>query len=243
MVLRQHIGDCSDCRAWVEQAAELEAALSQLPAPAQGQAKAQLLARLSQSPPAQVSSTDGHRRNWRWRSVGASVGLAAAVMLGVLIYQLGRPSSSSRPTVAEAAAYPLLQRVVEHDIALARATHPVQRIQILSELAETLAQETGALARIASAEELRDLARWYTKVVERGLIPQAEQWIAHRPAERERQQVLEAARRLEMSATSTEQLLTTVPPHAEPILRHLVQAARDGEQKLKRLSRGERGAG
>lgn len=232
--LRGHSERCPDCHLWFEQAVELEESLSRLSAPSSARAKAQLLAQLQQSTPSWARALPLRRSAVLWQRIFTGAGLAAAILAAVVVYRVW-PERSGEAPVAEAPPYPLLQRVVEHDLSLARAASPAQRIQALSELAETLAQETGTLARIASADELRDLVRWYNKVVERGLVPQAEEWIAHRPLERERRQLLEAAEKLAASAAAAEVLLAEVPPHAQPVLRHLVQTAREGEQKLKRL--------
>jgi hypothetical protein len=129
-----------------------------------------------------------------------------------------------------------LQQLVAHDVALARATTVGQRLQALSALADTVAQETHALARIATPEELRELVRWYDKVVERGLLQQAEEWVHQMQTEQERRQLLATAARLAATAQATEEMLDTVPPHAQLVLRQLAQTAREGEHKLKRLS-------
>jgi hypothetical protein len=44
------------------------------------------------------------------------------------------------------------------------------------------------------------------------------------------------AGRLAATAQATENLLDTVPPHAQLVLRQLAQTAREGEHKIKRLS-------
>lgn len=240
--LRPHWEQCADCRVWAEQAAELESALGQLKAPPSRGGKARLLAQLRQaseavpsfrghSPKSQKTSWGRKRRAWLMTS-GA---LAAALVLVVLYYS--GSGTAPQPAVASSGApYPFLQQLVAHDVALARASTAGQRVQALSALADTVAQETHALARIASPEELRELVRWYDKVVERGLIQQAEEWAARMQTERERQQLLETAGRLAATAQATENMLDTVPPHAQMLLRQLAQTAREGEHKIKRLS-------
>lgn len=242
--LRQHAEQCADCRVWAEQAAELESALGQLQVPPSSGGKARLLAQLRpafgtipsslrHSPP-RPSRFPG--RQWRLRAwlITAGAVVAAAVVVGIYV---GGSGSGPQPEVASSGVpYPFLQQLVAHDVALARANTAAQRLQALSALADTVAQETQALARIASPEELRELVRWYDKVVERGLIQQAEEWAAQMQTERERQQLLEMAGRLAATAQATENLLDTVPPHAQLVLRQLAQTAREGEHKIKRLS-------
>ncbi|MCX8139557.1 MAG: hypothetical protein N3E46_07725 [Gemmataceae bacterium] len=244
--LRQHSQQCADCRVWAEQAAELESALSQLRVPPSSGGKAHLLAQLgpasgaipssfcrSPAPESQKAPRQGHGKLRSWLMTAGA--LAAALVLAVLYYA-GSGSRPQREVASSEAPYPFLQQLVAHDVALARANTPGQRLQALSALADTVAQETQALARIASPEELRELVRWYDKVVERGLIQQAEEWAAQMQTERERQQLLEMAGRLAATAQATENLLDTVPPHAQLVLRQLAQTAREGEHKIKRLS-------
>jgi len=251
--LRRHQQHCPDCRVWAEQAAELEHAVSQLQAPPSGSSKAQFLQRLRQTDsPTLISRSrrdrshqshqDGartlplpSRRGWWWWTVAGA--LAASLLVGVLAYQRSGSGPSPQPEVVRSVPpYPFVQQLVAHDVALARANTASQRLQALSALADTVAQETQALARIATAEELRELVRWYDKVVERGLLQQAQEWIEQMQTEQERQQLLATAERLAATAQATEKILDTVPPHAQSVLRQLAQTAREGEHKLKRLS-------
>jgi|YNPBryunderm2012_1023409.scaffolds.fasta_scaffold26628_1 hypothetical protein len=247
--LRRHQQHCPDCRAWAEQAAELEKALSQLPVPPSGNSKAHFLKGLQQteSPTLIPRSRRDHsrqdgtgtrslrsRRRWWWTVAGA---LAASLLVGVLAYHRSGSGPSPQPEVARSVPpYPFVQQLVAHDVALARANTASQRLQALSALADTVAQETQALARIATAEELRELVRWYDKVVERGVLQQAQEWIEQMQTEQERQQLLATAERLAATAQAMEKILDTVPPHAQSVLRQLAQTAREGEHKLKRLS-------
>ncbi|MCS7022327.1 MAG: hypothetical protein NZ703_03710 [Gemmataceae bacterium] len=237
--LRRHSQVCVECQLWAEQARELEEALRRLPVPAAPNGKAQLLALL------QVEGRTGNdpqlpqRRavsRWTGWHLAGWVSLAAAVLVAVVVYRWPAERTGQQPPVVEPPPYLFLRQVVDHDVALARAHTAEQRLRILTSLAETLVQETQALARIAAADELRDLVRWYDKVIERGVLVQAGEWAAQMQSERDRQPLLESAHRLAATAQAVEQLLGDVPPHAQPVLRQLVRSARQGEDHLKRLS-------
>ena len=112
-------------------------------------------------------------------------GLAAAVLVVLGAWAIfPRPG---KPVTAQSLPDdPFLKKIVQRDLALAKANTPADRLQVLSGLADDLSVQARSLARVASPDELRDLAWWYDRVVKDAMIKQAENVpaFAMAPAER-----------------------------------------------------------
>jgi hypothetical protein len=92
------------------------------------------------------------------------------------------------------------------------------------------------MARIASGDELKEMATWYEKVVKDGLASQARE-LRQQPVgipEAEKVKLLESyAARLQAEARITEELMNEVPPESQRALRRILEAAREGEKTLR----------
>ncbi|MCS6864806.1 MAG: hypothetical protein RMJ56_18420 [Gemmataceae bacterium] len=244
--LQQHVLHCAACHAWAQQAARLEALVAQLPVPpAPGQKKDALLGELISAepliqPPARLTalyrSASDSRRFLRRNTMYLS-GLAAAILVAVAVYSFTpRPHRHQHDEVTQAEDYPLLRKIVHGNTALARADSLPRKLEVLAQMADDIAADTRGMARIASGDELRDMAGWYEKIVKDGLASQARE-LRKQPVgipEAEKTRLLESyAARLQADARMTEQLLQEVPPESQRALRRLLEAAREGEKTLR----------
>jgi hypothetical protein len=238
--LRAHVAGCAACQAWAQQAARLEGLIEQLPAPpAPADRKTVLVGKLVRGEPltAQPLATPAQPREsvleYLQRNALVVGGLAAAVLIALGVWAFF-PKSGPKPEMAAIPDDPFLKKMVQRDLALARAKTPVERLQTLSGMAEDLSGQARALARVASADELRDLAHWYDKVVKNALVKQAETMPIHAMDQGVRQKEYQAlAEKLAETAAETDKLLATVPPDAKPALQKIADSARDGQKKLK----------
>jgi hypothetical protein len=240
--LLEHVAGCAGCRVWAEQAARLEGLLERLPVPpAPADKKSDLIADLDRGPVAVPARRPFAAPSFFRRNAALVGGLAAsvAVALGAWLLLSG---NGSAPIVARTPTpkHPFLEKVVKHDVALAKADTPAKRLEVFDGLAGDISAEARGLARIANAEELRDVAQWYDRVVKKGMMPQAEQLagadLVVPPAERKSR--LEAlAGKLAATANETEKAATEVPQDAKPTLQRIATTARDAEKKLRELAR------
>jgi len=240
--LRAHLTACPDCLAWWGHAARVEGFLARLPVPpAPADKKADLLADLTTGPViARVPVVA--RRPGRGRLVGALAspgwkyagGLAAAVLVAVGGWALLRPGKTPEVVRAAPAKYPLLDHVVQSDLALARESSPARRLELLGGLADTLSAETRTLARVADPDELKELSEWFRKVVDDGIVRQAERLPPHAVTQEARRALFEQlAARLARTGDEADRAAGESPPHARPALRTIADTARDGRAKLR----------
>ncbi len=240
-VLQRHAAACPACQKWAEQAARLEGALARLPVLLpDGQQRAQRQADIaSRSVPRAVASPRRATRpaGWPSRRWAVPLGLAASVLLlagGWLLVE--QWSERPEPPLAATPSYPFLERVVQHQVRLARVRKPEERVAVLSDLAEEVEAEARVLARLAGANELRDLARWYDKLVKQGIVRHTEEWVSSRPPPDRQQRLRQWTERLQAAAERAEQMVPQVPPHAQPALQQMAASARDAAETLQRLS-------
>jgi hypothetical protein len=242
--LREHIAGCSTCQGWAKQAARLEALLEQLPAPpAPADRKAALVDHLTRGEPIITRSLamPAQPRESRLlvflRENSTLVGgLAAAVLIAFGVWAI-IPKGGPKPTMAQSMPDdPFLKKIVQRDVALAKADTPARRLQVLGGMADDLSTQAHNLARAASADELRDLANWYEKVVKEAIVKQAEtlRGATLTPAEATaRGETLGTlSKQLGDTADETDKLLGAVPPQAKPALQKIADSARDGQKKL-----------
>jgi hypothetical protein len=125
----------------------------------------------------------------------------------------------------------LAARLVDLDLQLAATKDPGRRLAILADLAETLGAESMFLAHADGAKELTDVARWYDKVVSKGVVDRARAV----PME-ERQETLDPVwRLLQARGQAADQLARKAPAALAEPLRQVAAAARRGSQELKQL--------
>jgi hypothetical protein len=240
-LFREHLESCPACLAWWKQAARLEGLLEQLPAPPPpADKKTALIDELTSVGPVirtipRPAAVD--RPLITRRMLAYAGGLAAAVLVGVGVWLAVRPSNRPEaPTVAQ--RYPLLTSVREKNVALSRAETPAKRLEILGGLADDLAAETRSLARVANPEELNELAGWYRRVVNDGIVRQAENLPRHGITPDQKRTLLEGlAARLAETGAEAERLANEAPPESKPALKRIAETAREGQQRLTRLSR------
>jgi hypothetical protein len=132
--------------------------------------------------------------------------------------------------------YPLLKNVTQRQVALANADTPAKKLRALGGLADDLSAEARDLARVASADELQDIARWYGQVKE-NLVEQAQNIPLHAmvPAEKEKE-FQQLAKKLGETAAEVERVAAEVSPDAKPALQRIINTARDGETKFQALA-------
>src|SRR5262245_60651071 len=169
--IREHVVACAACRVWAEQAGRLEALLERLPVPPPpADKKAVVVGELHRGPavaePAFPLHQEGASPFRRFLKENGTLigGLAAAVVVAVAAWWL-YPKNGPKPDMAQPTPeYPLLKNLTQREVALANATTPDKKLRALGGLADDLSTEAGRLARVASADELQDLARWYGEV-------------------------------------------------------------------------------
>lgn len=237
--LRGHVAGCAACRAWAEHAARLEGLLERLPVPpAPADKKAVLLADLSrpavtEPAPRRASAFEFVRRN-----AALVGGLAAAVLIASGAW-LFSGKAGPNPEVAEAPPPrdPFLEKMVQLNVALAKADTHAKKLEVLGAQSDTLTAEARSLARLASPDELKDFVRWYEKT-KTTLVDQAAKYnaqpLAADPVLRKKQ-LADLARKLEATAAEMRKAAGEVPPGAKPVLERIADTARDGQAALQKL--------
>ncbi|HEY1192040.1 MAG TPA: hypothetical protein VGE74_30705 [Gemmata sp.] len=242
-VLLAHVAGCSACRAWARKAAQLESLLEQLPVPPAPREKKEALIGelLAADPVIQPPVVPATRPSFVTVAVRvlrqnrAYVGgIAAAVLVVVgLVWSLNR-TKPPQTEFAEPQKHPLLDKLVNRDVALARAETPTKRLEVLGGMAEDLAGETRGMARIASPTELKDLARLYDKVVKDGIVRQAKELPIHMDRG-EKQRLLDGLKtRLEADAAEADKVAREAPQDSQPALKRVADTAREGARELAR---------
>lgn len=244
--LREHVAGCAACQGWAQQAARLEGLLEQLPAPpASADRKAALVSQLTGGEPIitrplarPTAPREFHAIEFLRRNATLIGGLAAAVLVALGVWALV-PKNGPKPEMASMPDDPFLKKMVQRDLALAKADTPSRRLQVLGGMADDLSAQARNLARVASPDELREIADWYDKVVKNAIVKQAEkmQDVTLPPAEaKSRAETFNAlTKQLGDAANETDKLLGSVPPEAKPALQKIVNAARDGQKTLEQV--------
>ncbi|MBY0514118.1 MAG: hypothetical protein K2P78_09435 [Gemmataceae bacterium] len=239
--LRGHVAGCAACRAWWQQAARLERLVEQLPAPPPpADKKATLIGELTDAGPVirSVPRAQAAGRPFVSRQVLTYAGgLAAAVLVGVGLWLVVRPSGKPEVAQAPAPRHPLLDKVMQRDLALMRANKPEQKLDILGLLADDLAGETRSLSRAATPDELNELAGLYKQVVNDGLVKQAEGIGPNALTPDQRKALFDRhAARLADTGAEADRAAAEAPPESKPALKRIADAARDGQRKLSKLA-------
>jgi hypothetical protein len=242
--LRDHIAGCSACQGWAKQAARLEALLEQLPAPpAPADRKAALVDQLTRGEPiitrplAMPAQPRESRLLVFLRENATQVGgLAAAVLIAFGIWAI-IPKGGPKPELTQSIPDdPFLKKIVQRDLALAKADTPAKRLQVLGGMADDLSTQAHNLARVASPDELRELANWYDKVVKEAIVKQAETLrgatLTPSEATARGETLGSLSKQLGETADETDKLLGAVPPQAKPALQKIADSAREGQKKL-----------
>jgi hypothetical protein len=151
------------------------------------------------------------------------------------------PKAGPKPELAEASPeHPFLKKISQRNVALARTESPREKFQTLAGLTEDLSAEAVALARVASPDDLKDIARWFDRVVKDGMVRQAERMPEHAMPAAERQAEFAAlARKLGETAAQTETATAEVAPEARAALERIRDSARFGQRKMSELAGGK----
>lgn len=243
--LREHVAGCPGCQAWWKQAVRLDRFLEQLPAPpAPADKKAAMLDELAAAGPVIRSIPAVDRGTGRpvfvklfaVPGVKYAVGLAAAVLIAVGGWMAFRTDKG--PPIAQPSSPrdPFLEKIVKRNVALAQTKAPDERMVALAGLADDLSAETRGLARIADQDDLRELSGLFQKVVNDGIVRQAERLPPHALTPTQKQALLEKlSATLDGAKQQADQAARESPPHAQPALKTISDTARDGQTKLKAL--------
>jgi hypothetical protein len=235
--LRDHVAGCPACLAWWKQAARLEQLLELLPAPPPpADKKAAMIGELTEAGPVIKSvprPAAADRPLVSRRILTYAAGLAAAVLVGVGIWLIAKPGHKQETAQPAGPRHPLLDKVMQRDLALMRANKPEQKLEILGGLADDLAGETRSLARAASADELNELAGLYKQVVNDGIVKQAEGIQPNNMTPDQRKTLFDKlAAKLADTAAEADKAAAEAPPESKPALKRIADTARDGQRKL-----------
>ncbi|MFO0799537.1 MAG: hypothetical protein U0804_18870 [Gemmataceae bacterium] len=239
---RAHVAACPDCAAYWTQAARLESLVAALPVPPPPAGKkTAFLEDLAAEALVFPKVTATPRRGWTLPrpSAKALAGLAAAVLVAFGVWNATK--TGKQPVVAKGPAprHALLEKVVQRDVALAKARTPSDRLDALAGLAEDVAAESRALALVAGADDLREVAEWF-RTASDGLVEQADKVPPHALTPDQRRALLtRLTDRLAEAGRAAEQAAKESPPHAQPALRSIADTARDGQTKLRVIAARE----
>jgi hypothetical protein len=215
--LRAHLAVCGCCRDWQQHLVQIDRNIPLLPVP-RSRGRARLLQRflpqaeqaenrqerekqivpspVARSSPPPLRLGPG-RMSWTVRLAAATAALVLIALLGVFgLHYLNWPPQDPPPAPAPLPpANPLLAGLVQHDLRLATAATPRERIVILADLADEMLDPARALAVETAGGQLDALARLYERVIREGILKQARS--------------LPVAERCEILAPITQQLART----------------------------------
>jgi hypothetical protein len=248
----EHLGQCSPCRQWHQRLVQLEQTVPLLPVPPTN-AKAALLERIVNGKTAPRGRSTAHKPSrvhafFQSPALPPAV-LAASLLVFACVWWLLQAGPRERGPVAPRAVTmapkppppdPLLADLMQHNVRLAKADSPQERIVELADMADRLHSTARTLAATADAEDLAKLTELYRKVVEEGVVAQAKSKLAQLPRA-ERWKVLDpiAAR---LAKTQKEaQVMAVQATRLDAInpWQDLASAARTGTSELRALLEGE----
>ena len=241
--LRMHVTDCAACRAYAAGIAKLDSMLASLPVPSSDLAKATFLDRVTAAGPVitriptvpkRGSSIDlpALVRNGRWKYV--SSGLAAGIVLtiGWFAFSGKKPTANAEPVAHK---HELLNKQVQTVAALSQADTAPKRLEVWSSATDDLRSETKAVYKVAPDDDMKALTRMFAKVVNEGLLKQAER-LNDQAEPSERQRLLTQTRdKLAATELETAELSKQAPPHSQKQLLKMSEIAKDGRLKLQDL--------
>jgi hypothetical protein len=242
--LRDHLQACAACRQWQHRLLQIERNVPVLPVPSSTGQKAFLRQFLAGSGDAPVVVPPPKKSGLEKLALGAwppgPWGYAAAAVAAVVLVSLGswalwRPREL--PVLRAATKAPLpdpfVASLMQRDLRLAVAETGRERLEVLSDLADDLFQETRQVVRGARAEDLDQMAQLYEKVVQEGIVH-----LSRAPSLRaaDRRQVLAAlADRLAQAGREADRLARGAPQNAVRPLQVIGAAARDADNRLRGL--------
>jgi hypothetical protein len=221
--VQAHLAGCPSCREWQRRLVRLEQRVALLPVPA-STAKGAFVARLRACPRTPTTRSPngagnrGQRRERALKKLAFATSLAAGLVLFAFIWWALQWSRPERGTPGD-----LLTQLVQHDVDLAKADTPSNRLKALGAMANDLQAHAEPLCRQEYADDLAELAGWYKQVV--AALPLQARGLANGDPEK-------LARRLEQSGRDTEELARNVPAPCAGSLHDMASAAQDAARRL-----------
>jgi hypothetical protein len=226
--LEAHLADCARCREWQSRLVLIERSVPLVPvANPRPFAKAELIRRFENAARASGYRPRREASRYRWVALAASV-----LVLAAGVWLIGSRKGPS-PFAAKPAQDALLAQLLERNVKLAQVKEAPERVAALGELADDLSGASRNMARVASGEDMNELAGLYAKVVQR-IVPQAKNL---KPEER-KVTVAQLSDRLRSAGEAAERLAGEVPTPSVAPLQSIAKAAREADRELRLLMAG-----
>ena len=231
--LRPHLKTCPRCAAVLAAIAEVESAVARMPVPDGSAAKVEFLKRFTDPTVITLAPAPARKPSrFRWQH---AAGLAAGVLVAIGGWFVNRPG----PEVVRAGPrHDLLQKEVRHVVELTKAKSADERMVIWTKAAIDFQDEMETLYQVAPQYDLDALAGMFARVVDEGVIGQAEKLPPFLPPADRHAQLTDAAGRLGTVETKAKKLLKTARLDAKPFLERMARKAKDGKDRLDQLARG-----
>jgi hypothetical protein len=233
--LRAHLANCSACREWFHTFLQMERNVPLLPVPPSTgresflrhlQTGEPLPGRNGTTTPSVSKRIGAARRERGMQKTALATGLAAGlVLLAVGLLAIQKPS----PAVAAHDPDPLVAKLLQRDLTLAKAQTPLARVNELQTLTDDLRSETETLAKASATTELAKVAGLYEKVMREGIVKHARKV----PAE-DREKLRDVAFLLDAAGRSARSLAAQHPDSSAP-LHQIETAAREAEVAVRDL--------
>jgi hypothetical protein len=182
--LRAHLAHCPACRVWQSRLVEIEGLVPLLEVPPSA-AKGPLIDRILNDTavprrhrltplPTLSFRSASQRRDIARMKAALATALVASLAAGVILLVFANwPEQPGKPGTEPAGRDPLLAKLLQEDVALAKGPARPERLKILNDLARDLEGETQALTQDGTADDLRSLKTCYEQVMQQGVGPLA----------------------------------------------------------------------
>lgn len=229
--LRAHLANCSACQEWFHAFLQMERNVHLLPVPP-STGREQFLRHVQTGEPlpgrngATAPSVAGRMRAARRERGMQKTALATGLAAGLVLFAVGLMAIQNNPDPRNTyRTDPLVKRLLQRDLALAKAQTPVERVTELKGLTDDLRQETKALARVSANEQLQTVAKLYQKVMRDGIV-------IHADKVTDREQLHNLA--FELAEAGREaNLLADAEPSSSTPLRQIATAAHEAETAVR----------
>jgi hypothetical protein len=230
--VREHLAECAECRGVQQELLRLEENLARLPVPpSEGKAAFVLHFVAGAMPPRQVPAALRLKEEGR-RKVAVAFALAA----GLLICALAMWAWTNRPPEDGGNRAVAVRTGIDRKEQLSKALSPertAERVQRLADLAEKVLAE--AREYRADVDRLGEASRFFVQVVHEHLLAQARDL-----PKADRAKLLPAmAERMRWAESEASRLAAEVHPGCKGSFNAMASAARDADQRLQALARGE----
>lgn len=233
-----HAASCDACRAFWEQARELDARLAELPVPdAPKGLREQLVASFVDMPTLLAFRREQQReararQSLRWLVVGVALLVAFAAVF--LTPPAPEPVESPKPMAEKPhTADPFLAALVSnYYLAMREAKTPAERLRVASDTAGRVREQARRLALVADRDSMDALAGWHRRLIRRGVLGQA-----GRVQARDREVLFDVAAGLIKSAEAAKAAAGRAPVQSADPLRRMAAADRETAAELRRLAR------